>query len=264
MGRRLLIDVAMQKPALVVLLTLLAVAGFVLHQQARAQAGWREEIARLRREHAALDRLRRDHERLAAALAPPDDLAARRDEQRQLENELGRLRANLIAQQQRLAQLTRMNNALGPAKPLAPGMTPIEKLTHAGAATPTDAAQSFFWAVAQADPDAMARQIELTADARAKAQAFYAQLSDAARAQFGSPEKVMAIYLTSLYGRATGFQLVASDYRPESADLGTWKVSLQTASGGLHDIAFPVHRTADGWREVVGVSWVDEAARYLR
>jgi len=254
----------MQKPALVVLLILLAVAGFVLHQQARAQAGWREEITRLRREHAAFDRLGFENQRINAALPPADDLAARRDEQRQLENDLGRLRASLAAQQQRLAQLTRMNNALGPAKPLAPGMTPIDKLTNAGAATPTDAAQSFFWAVAQADPDAMARQIEFTDDARLKAQALFAQLSDAARAQFGSPEKVMAIYLTSMYGRATGYQLATSDYGSHSADYGGWKVTLQTASGSLHDVSFVVHRTSEGWREVIVAGWVDEAARYLR
>ncbi|HTT55663.1 MAG TPA: hypothetical protein VMF63_01020 [Opitutaceae bacterium] len=254
----------MQKPALALLLALLAAGVFVLRQQSRTQARWREDIAREQREHTALDRLRRDHESLAAALAPPDDLAARRDEQRQLEHELGGLRANLTAQQQRLAQLTRMNSALGPAKPLAPGMTPVDQLTNAGAATPTDAAQSFFWAVAQADPDAMARQIEFTDDARSKAQALFAQLSEAARAQFGSPERIMAIYLTSMYGRATGYQLMTAESGSHAADEGGWKATLQTASGSLHEVSFAVHRTTDGWHEVIGSGWVDEAARYLR
>ena len=254
----------MQKPALVVLLILLAVAGFVLHQQARAQAGWREEITRLRREHAAFDRLGFENQRINAALPPADDLAARRDEQRQLENDLGRLRASLAAQQQRLAQLIRMNSALGPAKPLASGMTPIDKLTNASAATPIDAARSFFWAVAQANPDAMARQIEFTDEARPKAQAIFAGLSDSTREQVGTPEKMMAIFFTSMYSRATGLQMADSYYSPQAADYGGWTVKVQTASGRIQDVSFSVHRSADGWHEVVPAQWLDNWARYLR
>ncbi|HTX64676.1 MAG TPA: hypothetical protein VMD31_02820 [Opitutaceae bacterium] len=254
----------MRKLALAILIALLAAGAVVLRQQSRTQARWREDIARERREHAALDRLRRDNESLAAALAPPRELAARRKSQDEVKGDLERLRNGVTGLKQRLQWLQQINAALGPPKPLAAGMTPVEKLTNAGAATPTDAAQSFFWAVAQADPDAMARQIEFTDDARLKAQALFAQLSDAARAQFGSPEKIMAIYLTSMYGRATGYQLATTSYSPQAADYGGWKVTLQTASGSLHDVSFAVHRMPDGWHEVIAVGWVDEAARYLR
>ena len=254
----------MRKLALAILIALLAAGAVVLRQQSRTQARWREDIARERREHAALDRLRHENERLTAARLAPDELAARRKSQDEVKGDLERLRSGVTGLKQRLQWLQQFNAALGPPKPLAAGMTPVEKLIHAGAATPTDAAQSFFWAVAQADPDAMARQIEFTDDARLKAQALFAQLSDAARAQFGSPEKVMAIYLTSMYGRATGYQLATSDYGSHSADYGGWKVTLQTASGSLHDVSFVVHRTSEGWREVIVAGWVDEAARYLR
>lgn len=250
----------MRKLVAAISVVLLVTGGLTIRHQAAERAQIREEIARLRREHAVVERLHGENVSLAAV--PPHPIDA--EELRRDRDELERLQPALAQLKQQLDWQLQTNAALGPPKPLAPGMTPIGQLTNAGAASPAAAAQSFFWTVAQADPDAMARQIEFTDDARARAQAFYAQLSDAARAQFGSPEKVMAIYLTSQYGRATGFEFVGASYSPQAADYGGWKVTLQTASGSLHDIALPVHRTADGWHEVIGASWVDEAARYLR
>jgi len=239
--------------------TLLVTGVLILRHQASEHARLLETIAQLRREHAAVDRLHRENAALTPAPVAPSAAA----ESGQEEAELEHLRPALDKLRQQLDWQLQMNAALGPPKALAPGMTPIDKLINAGAANPTDAAQSFFWAVAQADPDAMARQIEFTDDARLKAQALFAQLSDAARAQFSSPEKIMAIYLTSKYGRATGYQLTATDVGSQSPDNGGWKVTLQTASGSQHDVAFAVHRTTGGWHEVITTGSVDEAARYL-
>ena len=237
---------------------LLAVGIVTLLFQRQAQARLRDDIARLRRQNSAMDRLRRENQRLAVSLVPSEELERLRHDQ----SDLQRMRAAIatLKAHVRLQTLARAVN--DPAKPLAPGMTPVESLTNAGMGTPDAAARSFFWAVAQIDPDAMAKQLTFSGDARAKVAALFASLDEATRKEIGTPERLMATFFVEMYGRTTGLQVLGCD-QSQSPDWVVWRAKVQTASGRLHDVDFPVQRSADGWHEVILAPWIDNWSQYL-
>jgi hypothetical protein len=242
-----------------VLFALLAAGLITLAFQRHSQSRLRGEITVLRTESREANRLRRDNQRLTGTLAPPDELENLRSEQ----SELARLRSEATALRDYLQLAPRRETPPPPAaKPLAPGMIPVDNLTNAGAATPAAAARSFFWAVAQADPDAMAKQLAFGDAARSKADALFASLDAAARERIGTPEKLLAMFFTTLYGRVTGLQTV--DLDKLSPDAPVWNVKVQTASGKLSAVDFPLRHLSDGWREEVPVGMVDYCSYYLR
>ena len=141
-------------------------------------------------------------------------------------------------------------------------MISVESLLNAGAATPAAAAQTFFWAVTQVDPDAMAKQLVFGDDSRPKADALFASLDATTRERIGTPEKLLSMFFTALYGRVTGLQMVDLDRL--APDAQGWNVKVQTASGKLSEVGFPLRRLGDGWREEVPVGMVDYCSYYLR
>jgi len=229
------------------------VAGY--RQQGRLEA----EIARLQRQNSALDRLRREHQRLTASRVPPDELQRLRDHQANL----GHLRAALATVRAKLEAQAETQTATEPPKPLAAGMIPVIGLPDAGQATPQAAVQSFFRAVGQVDPDALARQIEFDDAARTKANDLFNSYDDATRQRIGSPERMMAIFFAEYYGRVTGMQS-PDFFQSPTPDWGVWRAKVQTSSGRVHDADFPVHRSADGWHEVITVPWIDNWSNYLK
>jgi hypothetical protein len=245
------------------LLALLAAGLITLVVQRQSQSELRNEITALRRDGGEINRLRRENQRLTGRRVPPEELESLRSEQR----ELARLRSQ-AAELKDYLQLASRDQAPSrekPAptlKPLASGMIPVESLTDAGGATPAAAVQTFFWAVAQADPDAVAKQLVFGDAARTKADALFASLDAATRERIGTPEKLLAMFFTTLYGRVTGLQTV--DLDKLSPDAPVWNVKVQTASGKLSDVGFPLRRLSDGWREEVPVGMVDYCSYYLR
>jgi hypothetical protein len=249
----------MRKLAIGIFATLLVAGIFTLLLQRETQARLRDEIARFCRQNSALGRIRRENQRLAESQIPSAELARLRNDQR----DLPQMRSALASAKLQLMMQTQFQAANGPPKPLAGGMTPVASLTDAGQGTPHAAAQSFFWAVGQIDPDAMAKQLEFAAEARAKADALFASFDEATRQRIGTPEKMMAIFFVEMYGRTTGLQVLGYN-QAQAADWGAWRVKVQTASGRLHDVDFPVHQSADGWHEVILPHWIDDWSRYLR
>ena len=248
----------MKKLSIGVVVTLLAVGIITLVHQRQTHARLRDDIARLRRQNSAIDRLRRENQRLAGSLVPPEELKRLRSDQ----DDLQQMRAAIATLKTRVRVQTLGRTVNDPAKPLAPGMTPIESLTNAGMGTPDAAARSFFWAVAQIDPDAMAKQLVFYGDARAKVDALFASLDEPTREKIGSPERMMATFFVEMYGRTTGLQLLGYD-QSQSPDWVVWRAKVQTTSGRLHDVDFPVQRSADGWHEVILAPWVDDWSHYL-
>jgi hypothetical protein len=242
-----------------VFFALLAAGLITLAVQRQSQSRLRGEIAGLRRESGEINRLRRDNQLLTGTQVPPDELKSLRAE----EKELARLRGQAVALKDFLQLASRLETPPPPAaKPLAPGMISVESLINAGAATPAAAAQSFLWAVAQVDPDAMAKQLVFGDAARTKAEALFASLDAATRERIGTPEKLLSMFFTALYGRVTGLQM--ADLDRLAPDAPGWNVKVQTASGKLSEVGFPLRRAGDGWREEVPVGMVDYCSYYLR
>ena len=250
---------AMKKRSIWLFGALLAagVIQFALQQQ--AQARLRDEIAVLGRQKPAWARLRRENQRLTASLVPREELERLRREQSELEH----LRAALATTRTRIKVQAEAHAANDPPKPLAPGMTPVASLTIAGLDTPTAAVLSFFWAVAQIDADALAKQLVFSPDARIKAEALFASLDEASRQRLGTPEKMMGVFFVEMFARTSGLQIVGYDPTPPP-DFSAWRAKVQTAGGRLRDVDFPIQRTADGWREVIEAFWIDNWSQYLR
>jgi hypothetical protein len=72
----------------------------------------------------------------------------------------------------------------------------------------------------------------------------------------------MAMFFTTLYGRVSGLKMVDLDRL--APDAPVWNVKVQTASGKLSEVGFPLRRAGDGWREEVPVGMVDYCSYYLR
>lgn len=247
----------MNKLALGIVGSLLVAGIGALVLQHEAQSRLRDEIARLSRQSSQLDRLRREHQRLAGLAMPPEELNRLRDDQQSL----ARLRQQLTILKLRVQTEDLARSAHEPPKPLAPGMVPIDNLVDAGSGTPATAAQTFFWAVGQVDPDAMAKQLVLGAAARAKAEALLAALDPATRAKMGTPEKLMAYYFVGLLGRVAGIQMAGQEAL--GADQAGWKVNLQMASGRMKDYSLSVRWLTDGWHEEVPAGLVDHWSMVL-
>jgi type II secretory pathway pseudopilin PulG len=252
----------MNKLAVGILATLLAAGSGALVLQHQAQARLRDEISRLHRQGRTIDRLRRENQHLAGLVVPPAELENLRNDQR----ELARQRAELVILENRLQTQAHTRTVTDTAnapisKQLAPGMMPLENLANAGTGTPLAAVQTFFWAVGQVDPDAMAKQLVFSEASRTKAEKLLAALDDDTRAKINTPEKLMALYLVGLLGRVSGMQV--SNQEDQGADRAVWNMKLQMASGRLKDFSFPVQRVADGWREEIPAGMVDHWSYYL-
>jgi type II secretory pathway pseudopilin PulG len=252
----------MKKLAVGILATLLAAGIIQLALQRQAQAPLRDEISRLHRQSRTIDRMRQENQHLAGFAVPPVELENLRNDQQ----ELARRRAELVILKNRLQTPVRARTVNDTAnaplsKPLAPGMMPLENLANAGTGTPLAAAQTFFWAVAQVDPDVMVNQLVFSEASRAKAEKLLAALDDDTRAKMDTPEKLMALYLVGLLGRVSGVQVLGQE--DQGADRAVWNVKLQMASGRLKDFSFPVQRSADGWREEIPAGMIDHWSYYL-
>jgi hypothetical protein len=241
----------MTKLSIGVFFALLAAGLITLAVQRQSQSRLRTEITALRREGGEVSRLRRENQRLSGTLVPPDELKSLRAE----ETELARLRGQAAALKDYFQLASADQAPPSPAaKPLTPGMISVESLLNAGAATPAAAAQTFFWAVTQVDPDAMAKQLVFGDDSRPKADALFASLDATTRERIGTPEKLLSMFFTALYGRVDRL----------APDAQGWNVKVQTASGKLSEVGFPLRRLGDGWREEVPVGMVDYCSYYLR
>ena len=244
---------------LLALALLAGLAGLGLQWRERVRLG--SELARLRREHHEANRLRRENRRVAELPSQPDFVAR----QTEVDADLARLRADAAALQGHLQMLTGAAPASAPppppARPLSAGMTPLDRLRNSGAGSPRDAAESFFWALGAVDPDALAKQLVIADEARAKADELFAWLDADSRERIGSPEKLLAVFFTARYGRVAGMQL---DEPGEPAGAAShWNARVETVNGALKSIDFPVRQTAEGWREVVSPGDVRSCALYL-
>ncbi len=239
------------------LAVLLATGGMALIVEQRTQTRLRADVARLKRQSSLVNRLEQEHRSLAGTALPAEELESLRHDQKELE----RLRGI----RESLRSMTKMREDIrataGPPKPLGPGMTALTDFGEAGTSSPAAAEQTFFSALAQIDPDAMAKQLVLTADARTKAEKLLASLDEDTRAKMGTPEKLMAYYLVGLLGRVSGVQMLGQ--QATGPDQATWTARLQMVSGRTNDYSFTVRRVGDSWREEIPAGMVDHWWMYL-
>jgi RNA polymerase sigma factor (sigma-70 family) len=216
-----------------------------------ANRALRAEIAGVPAATADVDRLRAEQQELSREpLRAGGDSAATA--------EVLRLRA-------RLAQLDAR-----PRWVVEPKMKAVAALRDAGWSTDVAAVESFLHACVAGDETALAKSFAWTGEAKARAEAAFAQLSDVLRAKYGSPERLAATVLVNTGNQGAREPLVGywADSDPDARfprpgltlRVRAWAryasgaerplvIDLRYADGEWHVGASPL--SAEAWQAIV-------------
>jgi RNA polymerase sigma factor (sigma-70 family) len=146
--------------------------------------------------------------------------------------------------------------------PLANGLTPVETLGNAGRATPRSTFATQLWAARTGDIALEASTLAFGAEARAKLEAVEAGLPEAMRAEYDTPEKLMAYMLAGSPHPVGGMEVLGE------VDVDANDVTLQTEwqhvdDSVIHQSEINLQQNADGWKMVVPLTLVNRASAYL-
>jgi hypothetical protein len=250
-------------PVALLALALVAGGAWVLQRQSAEQL--RSELAGLRDENRELARLRDENQRLAAQQPTAAQLAALRTDHvavAQLKSQIEALREKTIPPSRAVSALEVKDldtAAPASAEALALFQFPEKGWKYVGRATPGAAVETALWAAAGGDLDALSKAFELEDGARAKAAAMFSALPEASRAQYGSPEKLIAAVFVAK-DLPVGVQLSSVVNGAESTKL---LLRVQSIGGAVRDAAITLRSEADGWRVVVSENDVGKYAAML-
>jgi len=236
-----------------------------LYLQHESIAELRGELAAMRTEVQQLAQQReaaRREEARAAALAAVAPENPRTDADRA---ELAKLRDEVNALQKNTQELNRVAQAATQAargeSPIAVALTPVGELKSAGRATVKAALETVLAAATSGDVDTLTGSILLSPGAQAKAAEWFAGLTDATRAQYGSPEKVVALMLARDAAGITGIQVLGQ--RDLSADTVGVRVRLADEQGKTKEQGLAFQQTPDGMKALIPDATVEKYAKQL-
>jgi hypothetical protein len=219
------------------LLALAFAAGAALWLQRQAAAQLRDEITLLRDQNRELARLRAENLRLAAALPPTAELEQLRADHAavvRLRAELEKTKDHLQARERALT---------------SPPLIPASEWKNAGRATPVAAVETFLWAAARHDTDAVAAMLGFGGNLRQSVDAFFSALPEALRTQYGTVDRLLAEFMTKDLPLAA-MRLPAGPQ--SSSDWGcVFNVYLEDKNGFAKDNTIVLLRADDGWRLAV-------------
>lgn len=143
----------------------------------------------------------------------------------------------------------------------ATDLIPAHELKNAGKATPEAAAQTLLWAAVSGDVDTLASGLVFTPSARTKADAWFAGLSEKTRAEYGSPEKVIALMIARDADKIGGIQILGQrELTPDNVGL---RMRFADNQGNAKEDNFVLHRAADGWRLILPDATVEKFGKQL-
>ena len=237
----------------------------------------RDEVAALRAEEREVGRLREAHRRLAAGAVPEAEVERLRADH----TALARLRAELAGLKGRAetkagaaaAKSSERATRVAP-DPVAPaGAGPVvvaAEWKNAGRATPATALESLMWAAAGGDIEAMVGAIKLDFNAQIAAKAALAEMPEALRATYGTPERLVAL-LTMPNVPLGAMQVIKVDVsvpaNTQNTEMAVTQVRLKSAEGRWEEknlVLFRNPTNADGWRFSVMASAVQEYLAMLK
>lgn len=184
------------------------------------------------------------------------------------EGELAKLReeiAGLKKSTQAIAKFAELAQAAQSAKELekasqnvATKIVPAAQLKNVGKATPEAATESALAAAIAGDVDVVANSLAFTESSRAKADAWFATLSERVRQEYGSAEKVFALMMARDAAGLTGMQVLGT----KEVSANNVGVRLRFASEqGTKDDTLLLQRSGDGWRLLLPDQAVENMAR---
>ena len=213
-----------------------AVFGFLGWQRA-VLAAERAELAHWREQAAGLAPLQIVNLRLAAEEPAPVELERLRSDHAAV----ARLRTEIES----LEKTSPV--AAAPAAPRA-GAVPMTAWKYRGASSPTDAIETMAWAAAQGEVDRFAGVIDFEPDIRTAIAADFATLPEPARAEYRTPERMVASLAAREVPLGSLQFTVPSEIGPESASV---RVRFESPTGTARAIVFSLRSTPSGWRLMV-------------
>jgi hypothetical protein len=141
-------------------------------------------------------------------------------------------------------------------------LKPAAEWSNAGIATPSSAYETWNWARAHSDPDALAATLVLDKDARTKAEALLASLPESVRARYGSAERMMAMMQLNMQPTVTAMRVLSQDQA--DSDTTIIHTQWQGADGQLSQNDWTLRRAQDGWRLLIPEGLVDKLGKGLR
>jgi RNA polymerase sigma factor (sigma-70 family) len=161
-----------------------------------------------------------------------------------------------------LTQPRTAGSAAAAGVPLAAGLVAVETLGNAGRASARAAFATQLWAARTGDIALEATAITFGPEARARLEALAATLPDAMKAEYDTPEKLMAFMLAGSPHPVGGMQVLGeTDVDADDVTLQTeWQ---HTDDPVVHQTDANFHQEADGWKLVVPVGLVKRASAYL-
>jgi hypothetical protein len=137
------------------------------------------------------------------------------------------------------------------------GWTPAGRLRrNSGNTTPSEAYETYVWAVDHADLSALAGVLGMTSGAKARVAAVFSSLPDEARAKFENPEIMFAL----LYANRNPVWFSAMDVAEQDLQndsLAILKVDVQYAGGQIREHHFYTSHFTDGWKKPISDQEVD-------
>ncbi len=138
-------------------------------------------------------------------------------------------------------------------------LRPAGAWKNSGRGSPASAIETLLWAADGGDVEALASSILLDDEAKARAQAILDRLPEAARLNYGTPEKLIAL----LMARDADIRAmqVLSESRNENEALVN--VRVQKGDGKTKDEGYAFRQVGDAWRLVIPGKAVDKYGKKL-
>jgi len=256
------------KLGLVFVIVAIGAGALLLERQSNAQL--REEVGLLRAEVRDLAK-QRETARNETNQAAAKDLAQSAQENDRAE--IARLREEidgLKVKAQEFGQMTQSFKAAmataasgksaADAVPLR--LVPVTDWKNAGRGTPAAAIETVLYGAVGGDVDLVAGSIEFLPSAREKAQALFDRLPDAAKAQYGSPEKLAALMLAKDADKVSGMQVLGTR-EMNSPDTVGMRLRVGNDLGQTKEQSLLLHNSSTGWKVLLTDDPIDKWAKQL-
>lgn len=214
------------------------------------------ERERVRTELTTMHQQEAENQRLAGQLPSADQLAVLRADHAAVE----RLRSELTRLRSQAAK-ARLPATMAPRIEEPSRIVPSSEWTYAGRATPAAAIETVLWAAMGGDLDALAQTLWLDEAASAKATALLGSLPASSRSEYATPERLVALFTAKDLPNGA-VQLVSEAKQPSGEVM--MRVRLFQPDGSTRSTTLLARQKEGEWRLAVPASAIDKYGAVLQ
>jgi hypothetical protein len=243
-----------------VIVGVIGTGGFALWWQGETQVRLDRKLGQLREDHLEMARLREANRRLAAAQPSAADL----DNLRADHAAIPRLRAEIDAMQARVRSEEAKLESLSPERFSAGSKVSAGDWKNAGAATPRATLETALWAAAGGDIDAFASCLLLSGgQTRQRATALLESLPAELRAQYGTPERLIASLAIKDVPLGAAQVIEWNEFKTP-ASIALVQMQLSAPDGKANDVSLCFTTQSGGWKLDVPDSAIAKYSEMLK